>query len=207
VDEELHDRWAADMGRGRDATKTLDRLLTRYREPHRHYHTLPHVLRVLRTVDDLLAVVAVPDPGAVRLAAWYHDAVYEPTAAAGSNEAASAALARRDLEALEQPRQRLDAVERLVLMTASHHPTGGADESVLCDADMAILAADPATYTAYATGVRAEYGHLSDDEWTRGRGSVLRSLLAEPALFYTPPMQGREATARANLSAELASIE
>ena len=208
MDEELYDRWAADLGRGRDATKTLDRLLTRYREPHRQYHAVAHALRVLRTVDELLAAVAVPDPGAVRLGAWYHDAVYEPTAAAGANEAASAALSRRDLEALEQSPQRVDAVERLVLMTASHHPAGAAaDEAVLCDADMAILAADPATYTAYATGVRAEYGHLTDDEWTRGRGSVLRSLLAEPALFYTPPMHGREATARANLSAELASIE
>jgi len=207
VDEELRDRWTADLGRGRLATTTLDRLLTRYREPHRHYHGLPHVLRVLRTVDELLMVVAVPDPAAVRLAAWYHDAVYDPTAAGGANEAASAALARRDLEALGQSPARLDAVERLVRMTATHQPTGGADEAVLCDADMAILAADAATYTAYATGVRAEYGHLGEAEWRQGRGAVLRSLLDAQTLFHTAPMYGREATARANLAAELASLE
>jgi predicted metal-dependent HD superfamily phosphohydrolase len=206
VDEELHDRWAADLGRGRDATTTFDRLLTRYREPHRHYHTLPHVLRVLRTVDELVADVPVPDAGAVRLAAWYHDAVYEPTATGNVNETASAALAQRDLLALGQSPTRVDAVERLVLMTASHRPTGADDEAVLCDADLAILAADPATYTAYANGVRAEYGHLSEAEWKNGRAAVLHSLLAERVLFHTPTMHGREPTARANLAAELASL-
>jgi predicted metal-dependent HD superfamily phosphohydrolase len=207
VDEELNDRWAVDLGRGRDATTTLDRLLTRYRESHRHYHTLPHVLRVLRTLDELVANVPVPDAGAVRLAAWYHDAVYEPAATGNANEVASAALARRDLVALGQPRARVDAIERLVLMTASHRPTDADDEAVLCDADLAILAADAATYTAYANGVRAEYGHLSEAEWRSGRAAVLRTLLAERVLFHTPKMHAREATARANLAAELASLD
>jgi predicted metal-dependent HD superfamily phosphohydrolase len=207
VDEELADRWAADVGRGRAATLTFDRLLTRYREPHRHYHTLVHVLRVLRTVDELLAATAVSDPAAVRLAAWYHDAVYDPRAGAGDNEMASAVLARRDLDELGQPPARVAGVERLVVMTASHRPAAdAADEGVLCDADLAVLAGDPPTYTAYVNGVRAEYGYLSDAEWRAGRAAVLRSLLATDALFHTPPMQPREATARANIAAELASL-
>jgi predicted metal-dependent HD superfamily phosphohydrolase len=207
VDEELADRWAADVGRGRAATLTLDRLLTRYREPHRHYHTLVHVLRVLRTVDELLATSAVRDPAAVRLAAWYHDAVYDPRAGAGDNEMASAALARRDLDELGEPPARVAGVERLVVMTASHRPAAdAADEGVLCDADLAVLAADPPTYTAYVNGVRAEYGYLSDAEWRAGRAGVLRSLLATDVLFHTPAMQPREATARANIAAEMASL-
>ena len=64
-------------------------LVERHAEPHRHYHVLAHVAHVL----DHLEVTAegLPDDRALRLAAWYHDAVYDPRA--GDNEAASAALA------------------------------------------------------------------------------------------------------------------
>ena len=207
VEEELHDRWALELGRDRDAANTFDRLLTRYREPHRAYHTLAHVLRVLRRVDELLPVVPVVDAGAVRLAAWYHDAVYDPRAGAGVNEAASASLARRDLEALGQSAGRVDAVERLVMVTASHRPAeGAADEAVLCDADLAVLGADPQTYTAYVNGIRTEYDFLATDEWRVGRAAVLRAFLDRDTIYSTPPMQALEATARANLTAELASL-
>ena len=208
VEEELHDRWAADLGRDRVATTTLDRLLTRYREPHRAYHTLAHVLRVLRDIDELLGAVIVPDGAAVRLAAWYHDAVYDPRAGAGINERASASLARRDLEALSVPGRRIDDVNRLVMMTASHRPAvGAADEAVLADADLAVLGADPPTYTAYVNGVRSEYDFLTNDQWRAGRAGVLRSFLERDAIYATPVMQAREPTARANLAAELASLQ
>ena len=81
MEEELRDRWAADAGRGRAATTALDSLLGRYREPQRRYHGTAHVLRVLRSVEEILAATpdaVVPDPAVVRLAAWYHDAIYDP---------------------------------------------------------------------------------------------------------------------------------
>jgi predicted metal-dependent HD superfamily phosphohydrolase len=207
MEEELRDRWAADLGRERASATTLDGLLARYREPHRHYHTLPHVLRVLRTIDELLAKVRVADAAAVRLAAWYHDAVYDPTAVAGANEAASAALARRDLRALVERGRRVDDVVRLVLVTASHEPAPGLlDEVVVCDADLAVLAAEPAEYAAYAAGVRAEYAHVPEPEWRTGRAAVLSALQERPKLFHTELMHAREPAARANLAAELASL-
>jgi predicted metal-dependent HD superfamily phosphohydrolase len=205
VEEELRDRWAVDAGRGRAAETTLDSLLGRYREPHRRYHGVAHVLRVLRTLDDVLAVTAVADPAAVRLAGWYHDAIYDPRAEAGRNEEASAALAERDLGVLHQPAERVSAVARLVVVTATHEPASP-DEAAVCDADLAVLAADPATYTAYATGVRAEYAHIDEAGWRTGRAAVLRAFLARPVLFHTAAMAGRDAAARANLTAELASL-
>jgi predicted metal-dependent HD superfamily phosphohydrolase len=205
VEEELRDRWAADAGRSRPATAALDALLGRYREPHRRYHGPAHVLRVLRTLDDVLGATEVPDPAAVRLAAWYHDAVYDPRAAAGANEAASAELAEQELTTLGQPSARVTAVARLVVITATHEPVD-ADEAALCDADLAVLAADPAEYAAYATGVRTEYAHIDDVGWRTGRAAVLRMFLERPVLFHTPAMAGRDAAARANLTAELATL-
>jgi len=205
VEEELRDRWAVDAGRGRSAVVALESLLARYREPYRRYHGVAHVLRVLRTIDELVPAADVTDPAAVRLAAWYHDAIYDPRAPAGHNEKASAALAERELGALGQPAGRVAAVRRLVLVTAGHEPAD-ADEAVLCDADLAVLAADPATYTAYATGVRVEYGHVDDAAWREGRAAVLRTFLERPVLFHTPAMAQHDAAARANLAAELATL-
>ena len=79
--------------------------------------------------------------------------------------------------------------------------------AVLCDADLAVLAAPPDAYAAYASAVRAEYGHLSDADFTAGRIAVLERLLALPALYRLPEDDGRwTAAARANLGAELALL-
>jgi len=96
-------------------------------------------------------------------------------------------------------------VERLVLLTAGHDPEpDDADGAVLCDADLAVLASPPAAYAGYASAVRAEYGHLSDDEFTTGRIAVLEQLLALPELFRVPVAAERwTEPARANLTAEL----
>jgi predicted metal-dependent HD superfamily phosphohydrolase len=202
VEEELRAWWTLDLGAGAAAQDAFDRLLARYREPHRRYHTARHVLAVLREITALLPAVPVSDAASVRLAGFFHDAIYRP---ASDDEAASAALARRELGALGVAPDRVDAVAHLVLATADHHPQG-VDEQVLCDADLAVLAAPPATYEAYARGVRAEYGHVDDDAWRVGRGAVLEGFLNQPQIFATPPMRGREPRARANLEAELARL-
>jgi predicted metal-dependent HD superfamily phosphohydrolase len=74
---------------------------------------------------------------------------------------------------------------------------------VLCDADLAVLAAPPEAYAAYASAIRLEYGHLSDEEFTAGRIAVLERLLALPTLYRTEAAQPWTDTARANLTAEL----
>ncbi|MGY1830704.1 metal-dependent phosphohydrolase [Geodermatophilus sp. SYSU D01180] len=168
-------------------------------EPHRRYHDLHHLAAVLGLVDALGA--AADDPAAVALAAWYHDVVYDPTR--GDNEQASAERARAGLTGLV-PAARVDEVVRLVLLTAGHDAADGdANGAVLCDADLAVLAGPPGAYAAYASAVREEYGHLSDEVFTAGRIAVLESLLALPALYRLPGTREWEPRARANLAAEL----
>ena len=174
-------------------------VIAAWSEPHRRYHDLAHLAAVLGLVDELAEAAA--DPDAVRLAAWYHDVVYDPERA--DNEHISAERARAGLRGLISD-ERLDAVVRLVLLTAGHDPEpGDADAAVLCDADLAVLAAPPEAYAAYASAVRLEYGHLGDEEFTRGRIAVLEHLLALPALYRTEQARGWTDTARANLTAEL----
>ena len=176
--------------------------MARYDEPHRRYHDRRHLEHVLGVIDRLLAAVEVPDPAAVRLAAVFHDAVYDPRS--DRNEADSADLAGQVLVGLEPP-ARVAAVQRLILATAGHRASA-ADEAVLVDADLSVLAAPRAAYVAYVRDVRREFAHLPDGAWRRGRTDVLRALLAAPRLFSTPPLQDQEQRARANMAAELASL-
>jgi predicted metal-dependent HD superfamily phosphohydrolase len=172
-------------------------------EPHRRYHDLHHLAAVLGLVGELGAHAT--DPAAVALAAWYHDVVYDPRR--DDNEQVSAERARAGLRGLV-PGPRLEEVVRLVLLTAGHDPApDDADGAVLCDADLAVLAGPPDAYAAYASAVRAEYGHLTDEAFTAGRIAVLEHLLALPALYRLPAVAGAwEPRARANLTAELALL-
>jgi predicted metal-dependent HD superfamily phosphohydrolase len=172
-------------------------------EPHRRYHDLAHLAAVLGIVDRLAD--AADDPAAVRLAAWYHDVAYDPQRS--DNEEVSAARARIGLLGLVDDAT-IAEVERLVLLTAGHDPApGDANGAVLCDADLAVLAGPPEAYAAYASAVREEYAHLSDEEFTAGRTAVLEALLALPALYRLPATtEAWTRRARANLTAELALL-
>ncbi|MCV2489666.1 metal-dependent phosphohydrolase [Geodermatophilus sp. YIM 151500] len=197
------DAWAALAGDSPTSRTEWAALVAAWSEPHRRYHDLAHLAAVLGVVGSLAD--AAGDPDAVRLAAWYHDAVYDPRR--DDNERVSADRARAGLRGLVAD-ERIAEVERLVLLTAGHEaarddPNG----AVLCDADLAVLAGPPESYATYASAVRAEYAHLSDAAFTAGRIAVLERLLALPALYRLPVVAADwEPRARANLSAELALL-
>jgi predicted metal-dependent HD superfamily phosphohydrolase len=181
-----------------------DELLARWSEPHRHYHTLAHLVAVLAAIDQYSDYSV--QPSLVRLAAWYHDAVYNPRRL--DNEEQSAILAEQQLASLGLPPLQVSEVARLVRLTATHDPRpGDRDGGLLTDADLAILAADAATYRAYVAAVRHEYAHLTDAEFAAGRAIVLHHLLALPNLFHTPALRDRlEQPARHNITSELAAL-
>lgn len=180
-------------------------LLARWAEPQRRYHTTDHLLAVLDHVDALAE--HAKDPDAVRLAAWFHDAVYKPDRS--ENEERSAQLAIRALREAGLPEERIARVVRLVRVTVEHHPLpGDRDGEVLCDADLAVLGGTPEQYTAYAAAVREEYAFVPEELFRQGRAVILHQLLALPALYRTPAARVRFADrARANLLAELSALE
>ena len=139
------------------------------------------------------------------LAAFFHDAVYEPTRS--DNEAQSAELAREVLRAVDRPEA--DDVAAIVLATAKHElPLNGPRETAaFLDADLAILAARPDVYDAYTVNVRAEYSHVADDDFRNGRKAILEGFLQRDQLFFTTIGQARfEVAARANLRREITSL-
>jgi predicted metal-dependent HD superfamily phosphohydrolase len=208
----LVERWRT-AARGAGATApdaALDAaagdLLARWSEPQRRYHDGTHLSAVLDVVDRYAHLA--PHPDRVRLAAWLHDAVYDPRAAAGANERDSAVLATDLLTGLGVPPDAAADVAMLVALTDGHEAADGdPDGALLCDADLAILAADPDRYAAYTAAIRDEYAHVPDDAFRSGRARILRALLDLPSIYRLPPLRRAwEERARANLAAELAAL-
>jgi predicted metal-dependent HD superfamily phosphohydrolase len=183
-------------------------LVSRYTQPHRRYHNLNHVDAVLAWVDELAVTeeLTAEQRETARLAAWFHDAVYDPAAA--DNEEQSALLAESTLTEVGASLQAVVEVARLVRLTATHEvEAADAVGAVLCDADLAILAARPDRYDAYSASIRAEYAFVPDDDFRAGRTDVLKRLLDRPSLYATATARDRwELAARANIEQELGAL-
>jgi predicted metal-dependent HD superfamily phosphohydrolase len=197
--QQLGAHWQR-LGLGRDLYVEI---ISRWSEAHCHYHDVRHLLATLEALD---ALDQQDEPGAssrlVRLAAWFHDAVYEGVP--GSDEEQSAHLARRMLS--ELPVRDVAEVVRLVLLTAHHDPEpGDAHGAALSDADLSILGAVPGRYDVYVRDVRLEYPEVDDASWALGRTAVIDSLLAHNPLYRTPTASTLwSSRARENLTRERA---
>ncbi len=204
------DRWhhaldAVGAVRG-DRDAAFAALTEAHAGPERLHHDLAHASAV---VDAVLAVHSPGDAWAPTvLAAWYHDAVYDPRAPQGTSEGRSAVLATRVLTDLGATRTAVGEVARLICLTADHDPPAGdRTGELLCDADLSVLAEVEEAYDAYVAGVRAEYHHVADADWVVGRRRVLRSFLDRPVIFRTTAGRARwEARARINISRELSQL-
>jgi predicted metal-dependent HD superfamily phosphohydrolase len=178
-------------------------LIGRWTEPQRHYHDVSHLASVLEVIDRFAHLT--PNPDRVRLAAWLHDAVYDPRALGDANERDSAEFAAVMLQGLGAPEEVAAEVARLVNLTAGHATEDDdPDGELLCDADLSILAAGEDRYAAYTDAIRREYAHVPDDAFRAGRSRVLTELLKLPSIYRLTPIHDEwEARARANLTAEL----
>jgi predicted metal-dependent HD superfamily phosphohydrolase len=179
-------------------------LINRYSEPHRRYHGTGHLLHVLTMIDQL---ADDHDLFLVRLAAWYHDAVYAIPPGQLSNEEMSARLALRELSLVGLEQEDLNQIARLIRLTETHLP-GPRDREgeLLCDADLSILGSDPADYADYVTAVHEEYAKLPPEEFLAGRLAMLTER-ADREIFRTA--KGRQklsAAAQDNLAREITEL-
>ncbi|MET9655352.1 MULTISPECIES: hypothetical protein [unclassified Streptomyces] len=212
-DPELLQRWtstlrAARAGReGPDPLPYGRNLLARWAEPQRRYHTVDHLRAVLDRIDELADLGGEGgELELIRLAAWFHDAVYRPDRS--ENEERSAVLAEKALTEAGLTVHEVAEVARLVRLTVSHDPADGdINGEALCDADLAILASAPDTYARYTAAVREEYAFVPEDAFREGRAAVLRHLLSLPRLFRTPyGAAAWESAARGNMERELKAL-
>ncbi len=187
-----------------DAQRGFEELADAYGGANRFYHNLDHIRAVLATIDGFADLAR--DLPAVQLAAWYHDSVYDSRTR--DNEERSADLAAERCSGWGVPASTVETVRRLILATKSHQADADDfDAHVLLDADLAILGADEEEYARYARAIRQEYAWVAEDDYRRGRASVLHSFLGRTRIFRLDRTHERlNATARRNLRNELAVL-
>ncbi|HEY8505593.1 MAG TPA: hypothetical protein VIL46_13495 [Gemmataceae bacterium] len=206
--ETLRRAWLALLGSfgapAPAAARLFDELAGAYAGPGRHYHNLEHLAEVLAVIDELAGSCA--DPAAVRLAAWFHDAVYDPRRP--DNEQRSAEYAVSSLRPLGVPEVSLARVAAMIRATAhTGSDPADADTAVLLDADLAILGAPAERYRRYADAVRQEYAWVPDAQYRAARARVLESFLQRPRIYRTDRLHAeREEAARRNIAAEIAQL-
>lgn len=185
-------------------------LLGRLGEQHRRYHTSQHLVEMFWALEELEndGLIEPRECMIARVAAWFHDAVYDPASGGGANELESAALAVRDLHALGVEDADVEAVRDLVLATEGHLlPEESGLRAAFHDADLWILSAPEQRFDEYCAQVREEYAAVPDGDFARGRAAVLTPFLHRDSIYATKLARRTwDKPARVNLGRELARL-
>lgn len=197
----------------------LEQIKERYSEPHRHYHTWKHIEYMFKTAEE--NGVEVKEGSPLWYAIVYHDIVYDPKA---NNNEEKSASAYRDyfwksfkkekdkigFGAFVTPNFTLESLtQRLIILTKTH--TIDRDmwfddqlqfAKIIIDLDLAILGDTWEVYEEYASNVRKEYAHATDEEWRHGRSKWLTDMCGRESIYYTDWGKKREDQAKENLRKE-----
>jgi predicted metal-dependent HD superfamily phosphohydrolase len=180
-----------------------DRILARYAEPHRAYHTAQHLEECLGWLD--AASSQAEDPRIVELALWYHDAIYQPRR--GDNETASAELARLHLELGGAAQLTIDKVCALIRWTDHSAEPPPGDPALVVDIDLAVLGSPPPRYAEYEQQIRQEYDWVPLPTFRRQRAAILEGFLARDSIYLTPLLHDQlEQRAHANVTAAIRKL-
>lgn len=185
-------------------------LLARWNEPARRYHTTTHLVEMFGALEELEEAGEINDRqcSVARLAAWFHDAVYDPAARPGSNEADSASLARNTLQRLSFGDEDIDSITRLTRLTARHDTDASEPlDAAFHDADLWILSSPRARFDSYCDQVREEYAIVADAQYRNGRSAILGPLMHRDRIYRTThALHHWETPAQINLGRELARL-
>jgi predicted metal-dependent HD superfamily phosphohydrolase len=189
---------------GRRAGPYCTSLLARYSAQERYYHNTAHIVDCLRQLEAFEKASKVTVQDHVRLAVFYHDAIYDPRR--HDNEAQSASLARKELAPFVDPGS-LDAIGDLIQATDHKQPPANGVAAQIVDADLSILGTSPELFDRYEAAIRAEYSWVPEEKFRAGRAAVLKHFLAREQIYTTHWFHEQyEGITRVNLSRSLAAL-
>jgi len=197
-----------------DARKWWEIIHSRYSENTRHYHTLKHIGHMLwlmktdRTISKIIR-----DSISMTFAVFFHDIIYDPLSKENEDKSAEAFTSFFQ----EANVQNLDCliVVDYIAATKTHSTDehkidgnyGASDMHLFLDLDMAILSVNPEDYNLYATNIRKEYSHFTDDVYCKGRSQVLENFLSHRIYCCQGTYKTWENNARHNISAEITKLQ
>lgn len=178
-------------------------LVEGYSQPWRHYHALNHIRACLDRLDEVRD--SLGDPDAVELALWFHDAVYQPTAA--DNELRSALLFDKVL-GVSMPTPRADRIHAMIMATVHPSTPEDNDGRFLVDIDLSSFALPREEFLRDTVLLRKESARLTDAQFQHGMLTFFKKMLARPTIYLTDYFRAEcEEQARTNLSDKVRELE
>lgn len=182
----------------------FDELLTLYSGSDRFYHNLWHIKDCLEIFE--LAEYSSVHKDEVKLAIWFHDAIYD-TKGSG-NEQKSAAWADSVIGQAGVDKDVADTVSHLILATCHTAEVTGIDEQIIVDVDLSIFGAEEEVFWQYEENIRKEYAWVPETIFASKRVQILRSFLSREYIYHLCVYRTLfEQKARENLSSAIFKLE
>jgi predicted metal-dependent HD superfamily phosphohydrolase len=143
-----------------------EKIIDRYREPHRSYHTLQHLEECLDHLSNVRSLTI--NPAEIEIALWFHDAVYDPHQH-DNNEEQSARWAVRVVQGVGLSVDAGERMRSLILATQHNAIPQTPNARLLVDIDLAILGASEERFDLYEKQVRQEYHWVLENEFCNAR--------------------------------------
>lgn len=186
-----------------DNFETHTSLVQAYNESHRAYHTAEHIEACLAHLDRVKT--ELDKPHEVRLALWFHDAIYKIFS--GTNEKDSADWAVKFLRENKAADDVIARIENLILITEHHANPSTKDEEFMLDIDLSILGAPTDVYDQFEINVRKEYKRVPKFVFRKKRKEILQSFLDMDRIYKTEIFNSKlELLARENLARAIAEL-
>lgn len=193
----------------------FDRLIRQHNQVGRHYHTSVHLKEMLEYLNILEEGAAVSDQqhkAILRLAVFFHDAVYDPQS--NTNEKDSSHLFEQFTREVGRTILGVSAVSTVItciLATQRHEVIPGEVimlQELFLDIDMAVLGKKMHAYRSYAALIRNEYHFVPQAVYCKKRAEILESFLNRKKIYLTTVMHcALEKNARQNLRDEIESLQ
>lgn len=196
---EMQQRWRQFLHRARlkdDQEQIFAHLVESYGSSVRQYHSFPHIEKCLIALESVRAVC--PEVISVEAAVWFHDVVYVPPSSV--NEDLSADEADRYLRQMGLDAAKVALVHELIMDTKHQKPPRTEAGKFMVDIDLSSMGQSAEGFDEDGRNVRAEYAHVDEASYNRGRVELFGRLLARKTIYYTQVFHDRlEERARENL--------
>ena len=155
----------------------------RYKEPHRHYHTLDHVADIIGLIEGYVFVfknLSKEEIDLLYLAAIFHDIVYDPKSK--TNEEDSVNVAMIMLNDKHWSRIFLDDLKGIIMATQTHTVFNSLLEKLFCEFDLNGFEKSFSHVLENEQKIRKEYQWVDWSIYKSGRPEILGKFLTNPLL-------------------------
>ncbi len=184
-------------------TAILEILEKKYKEKHRHYHSIEHIIYLWNLFIHYQYLLSLEERQIVGWSILFHDIVYEIHRK--DNEEKSAEMASHYLASLPISQDICNGVTKTILATKHNYKHMDSMTSrFMMDIDIAILGQTEEIYSLYQQKVRQEYAIYPDFIYQMGRKKVLNHFLQQKNIYQLPLFQQKwETQARFNITKEI----